>query len=188
MEGCTPLATLHPKNPQRSAPGSTRSDEAAASTRLDDTDLAILGELSTDGRITNSALARRVGVAESTCIHRVRSLRESGVITGVHAHLAPEALGLPMQAVIKVRLGSHNREHVHGFHNTLESIPGVLTAFHLAGDDDYLLHVAISSAQALRDLVLEHITIHPAVRHTETHLVFEVIPGMGPLPEAPRRR
>jgi DNA-binding Lrp family transcriptional regulator len=91
-----------------------------------------------------------------------------------------------MRAVIKVRLGSHSREHVNGFHATLEDIPGVLTAFHLAGADDYLLHVAVGSAEALRDLVLEHITVHPAVRHAETHLVFEVIPGMAPLPNPKR--
>ena len=48
--------------------------------------------------------------------------------------------------------------------------------------DDYLLHVAVESAAALRDLVLEHLQVHPGVRHTETQLVFEVIDGAGLLP------
>ncbi len=39
------------------------------------------------------------------------------------------------------------------------------------------MHVAVASAEDLRDLVLEHINVHPVVRHTETQLVFEVIPG-----------
>ena len=165
-----------PRNPRQPAPHG-----------LDGTDLAILTELTADGRITNSALAARVGIAESTCIHRVRALRESGVIAGIHARLDLTALGLPLQAVIKVRLGSHNRDLVHSFHALLVDIPGVLTAFHVAGGDDYLLHVAVTSPEALRDLVLEHITIHPAVRHAETQLVFEVIPGTGPLPQAGQR-
>ncbi|MGC9665902.1 Lrp/AsnC family transcriptional regulator [Planosporangium sp. 12N6] len=160
-----------PRNPQPgSAPG------------LDATDLAILAALAADGRITNAALAARVGVAESTCIHRVRALREAGVIAGIHAQVDLAALGYPLQAVVKVRLGSHNREHVRSFHATLRDIPGVLTAFHVAGDDDYLLHAAVESPEALRDLILEHITVHPAVRHTETHLVFEVLAGRGVLP------
>jgi DNA-binding Lrp family transcriptional regulator len=149
---------------------------------LDGTDLAILSELVADGRVTNATLATRVGVAESTCIHRVRRLRQTGVVAGFHAQLNLALLGYPLQAVIKVRLGSHNREHVHSFHQTLRSIPGVISAFHVAGEDDYLLHVAVVSPEALRDLVLEHVTVHPAVRHTETHLVFEVIPGRGVLP------
>lgn len=159
-----------------------RNPRSRAAPPLDGTDLSILAELAADGRITNAALAARVGVAESTCIQRVRTLREAGVISGFHAQLDLAALGRPLQAVIKVRLGSHNRNHVHSFHATLTEIPGVLTAFHVAGEDDYLLHVAVESPEALRDLVLEHINIHPAVRHTETQLVFEVLPGMGVLP------
>jgi DNA-binding Lrp family transcriptional regulator len=149
---------------------------------LDRTDLRILAELEENGRLTNAALAARVGVAESTCIQRVRGLRDAGVITRFRADIDPASLGLGIQAVIKVRLGSHNRDHVMSFRATLADIPGALAIFHVAGEDDYLVHVAVESAAALRDLVLEHITVHPAVRHTETQLVFEVIPGAGVLP------
>ena len=89
--------------------------------------------------------------------------------------------------MIKVRLGSHSRDHVHSFHATLKDIPHALTIFHVAGEDDYLVHVAVESAAALRDLVLEHITVHPVVRHTETQLVFEVMPGAGLLPALSER-
>ncbi len=160
--------------PKKSPPGSSRT--------LDDTDRRILSELLDNGRLTNAALASRTGIAESTCIHRVRALRDSGVIKGFHAEIDLGALGLPMQAVVKVRLGTHNRDEVNRFHATLSAIPGVLTIFHVAGEDDYLLHVAVESSQALRDLVLEHVTVHPVVRHTETQLVFGVIPAAGVSP------
>ncbi|MGW0433396.1 Lrp/AsnC family transcriptional regulator [Micromonospora sp. NPDC003197] len=168
-----------PRNPQPTRAG---NPQPAPTVGLDDTDLAILTELAADGRLTNTALASRVGIAESTCVHRVRALRDSGVIAGFHAQLSLPALGYPLQAVIRVRLGSHNREHVRSFHAILTDIPGVLTAFHIAGADDYLVHVAVDSPEALRDLVLEHITVHPAVRQAETHLVFEVLAGRGVLP------
>lgn len=167
---------LRPRNPQ-----------VTPAPVLDGTDLAILAELATDGRITNTALAARVGIAESTCINRVRALREAGVIVGFHAQVNLAALGKPLQAVIKIRLGSHNRDQVRAFNTILTGIPGVLTVFHVAGEDDYLLHVAVESPEALRDLVLEHIQIYPVVRHTETHLVFEVLPGRGVLPTPARR-
>lgn len=148
---------------------------------LDALDRRLLTELAEDGRITNSALARRLGIAESTCLQRVRSLRERGVITGVHADIDLAALGYPIQAVIKVRLGSHNRDHVASFHQTLARVPGALRIFHVGGEDDYLIHVAVASTTELRDLVLEHLNVHPVVRHTETQLVFEEIPGVGVL-------
>ncbi len=157
------------------------SNDPRPTVALDSTDLQIITELVADGRITNAALAGRVGIAESTCVHRVRALKAKGVLVAVRAQVDLAALGYPLQAVIRVRLGSHNREHVRSFHATLPAIPGVLTAFHVAGEDDYLLHVAVVSPEALRDLVLEHITVHPAVRHTETQLVFEVLEGQGVL-------
>ena len=162
------MATLRPKKPQPSP-------------ALDGTDLAILAALVEDGRTTNAALAARVGVAESTCAYRVRTLRESGVIAGVTARLNLGALGHPIQAVIKVRLGSHDREHVRDLYDHLVRVPGVLTVLHVAGEDDFHLHVAVGSPENLRDMVLEHITIHPIVRQTQTQLVFEVREGRGVL-------
>lgn len=159
-----------------------KKSPAGSSRPLDDTDRRILSELLANGRLTNAALASRTGIAESTCIHRVRALRDSGVIRGFHAEVDLGALGLPIQAVVKVRLGTHNRDEVNRFHATLSVIPGVLTIFHVAGEDDYLLHVAVESSEALRDLVLEHVTVHPVVRHTETQLVFGVIPAAGVSP------
>lgn len=149
---------------------------------LDGTDLAILAALAEDGRMTNSALAARAGVAESTCAYRVRALRESGVITGISARLDPAAFGRPLHAIIKVRLGSHSRDHVRTLYDRLVELPGALTVLHVGGTDDFLLHVAVAGPQALRDLILEHVTTHPMVRQTETQLVFEAREGRGVLP------
>lgn len=80
-----------------------------------------------------------------------------------------------------MRLGSHNAAHVNKLYAALTSAPGVLQAIHVAGEDDFHLHVAVESAEALRDLVLEHVTIHRVVRQTETQLVFEVRNGVGVL-------
>ena len=115
--------------------------EAAGGTELadvqvDHSDLAILRELSADGALTNKALAARVGLPESTCAYRVRALRDRGVITGDNVRLDLPALGYPIQAVIKVRLGSHGAEHVNALYDDLVRIPGVLEAIHVAGADE----------------------------------------------------
>jgi DNA-binding Lrp family transcriptional regulator len=94
-----------------------------------------------------------------------------------------EALGYPIQAVVRVRLGNHSKEHVTRLYADLVTIPGVLRVLHVAGEDDFHLHVAVQSAQALRDLVLEHVTVHPVVRQTQTQLVFEARDGVGILPD-----
>ncbi len=147
----------------------------------DDTDLAILRALAADSSMSNKALAARLGLPESTCAYRIRSLRERGVITGDNVRLDLAALGYPIQAVIKVRLGSHGADLVNSLYDDLVRIPGVLEAIHVAGADDFHLHVAVESPEALRDLVLQHITVHRVVRQTETQLIFETRRGIGVL-------
>lgn len=148
---------------------------------LDDTDRAILRALGADAGVTNKALAARLGLPESTCAYRVRALREAGVIAGDRVVLDLAALGAPIQAVIKVRLGSHGADLVNSLYDDLVRIPGVLEAIHVAGADDFHLHVAVESPEALRDLVLQHITVHRVVRQTETQLIFETRRGVGVL-------
>lgn len=159
----------------------SQSPAASRESRLDDLDRAILQALYTDASTTNKALARRLGIAESTCAYRIRALRESGAIRGTYADLDLDALGFPLQAIIKVRLGSHDRDRVNQLYEGVIAAPGVIRAYHVAGSDDFHLHVAVENAQALRDLVLSHVTNHQVVRGTETQLVFELRAGVGVL-------
>src|SRR5687767_14447579 len=67
---------------------------------LDSVDRVLLAALQRDGRTPNNELARQAGIAPSTCLARVRSLRERGAIRGIHADVDPEVLGLSIQAMI----------------------------------------------------------------------------------------
>ncbi|MEU0312926.1 Lrp/AsnC family transcriptional regulator [Nocardioides sp. NPDC006273] len=152
---------------------------------LDAVDRGILRELGDNPELTNKALATRLGIAESTCAYRLRALRDNGVITGRRLDVDTRTLGYPLQAVIKVRLGSHSKEHVEKLYDDLVRTPGVIQAFHVAGADDFHLYVAVEDAEALRDFVLQHVTVHRVVRQTETLLVFELREGPGVLPRDP---
>lgn len=156
----------------------SRSTRPAA-TDLDDVDLALLRALQADGRTPNADLAAIAGVAPSTALVRTRALRERGVVRGIHADVDPAAVGRPLQALIAVRLHGHTHAHVDAFRTMAPTLPGVLQVFHVAGQDDYLIHVAAADADSLRALILDHITSHPAVRATQTQLVFEHLRGSG---------
>lgn len=147
--------------------------------QLDRIDRALLRALSSDARASGAALATAVGVAESTVSARLRNLRASGLIRGYRADIDLSVLGLSLQALIAVRLGRHNRDAVDSFRAAAPTWPGVLSMFHTAGADDYLLHVVASDAEDLREFVLTHLATHPAVSHSETNLIFEHVDGSG---------
>ena len=140
---------------------------------LDEVDRAILAELSADARIPNNALADRAGIAASTCLGRVRLLRERGVIRGFHADIDPAAIGRPIQAMIAVRMQSHARSHLREFAASVAELPEVLNVFFLAGADDFLVHVAARSTENLRTFVVVNLSGNPDVALTETNLIFE---------------
>jgi DNA-binding Lrp family transcriptional regulator len=146
---------------------------------VDDVDRAMLELLAKDARITNQRLAERVGVAPSTALARLRSLRERGVIRGFHAEVDMAALGRPLQALIAVRLAVHARDQIDDFTNTVRRLPGVLMVFHLTGVTDYLVWVAAADAQDLREFVVDHLATHPSVSHAETSLIYEHRRGPG---------
>ena len=146
---------------------------------LDDVDRAILEALSADARIANNRLAERVGIAPSTCLARVRSLRNTGVLRGFHAEIDLASLGRPLQAMIAVRLAVHTREQIDAFTHAVRALPGVLSVFHVAGVNDYLVWVAARDAQDLREFVVDHLATHPAVAHAETSLIYEHARGPG---------
>lgn len=148
---------------------------------LDEADRALVELLATDGRMPNAELARRVGLPESTCAGRVRALRESGVVRAVRAEIDLAALGRPMEAMVALRFAGHAREPMDSFRDRVASIPGVVAAYHLAGADDFLVHISGATANDLRDLVLDHLTSVEGVAHAQTSLIFEQLRGRRPL-------
>ncbi len=82
---------------------------------LDDVDQILLEELSIDARVPNNALAAKAGIAPSTCLTRIRALRERGVIRGFHADIDPALAGRPLQAMVSVRIQPTARSRLSSF-------------------------------------------------------------------------
>ena len=140
---------------------------------LDDVDRRIVRALADDARMPNNALAGLVGIAPSTCLGRVRALRERGAIRGYHADVDPAVLGRPLQAMIAVRLHSHARGHIPTFMRKIAELPEVINVFFLGGANDFLVHIAATSTENLRDFVVVNLSGNPDVALTETNLIFE---------------
>ena len=140
---------------------------------MDRIDNAILATLQNDGRISNKELAAAVGLAPSSCLERVRRLQDRGVITGFHAEVAPAAVGIGLQAFVSVRLAQHTRDVVDAFRDHIVSLPEVVSVYHLAGQEDFMVHVAVRDAEHLKNLTLDGFTTRTEVVRLNTALVYE---------------
>ena len=140
---------------------------------LDRIDRQILGCLQNDARMANKDLAARVGLAPSTCLGRVQRLVDGGVLRGFHASVDPEALGLVLQAVVFVQLEHHGGAATERLEERLLERPEVVHLYHVGGNQDLLVHVAVRDTEHLRRVVMDEIASGPEVRHVETNVVFE---------------
>lgn len=164
--------------------------------QLDATDFEILRLLQRDARLTNKELAEAVGIAQSTCLERVRALREEGVIRGWHADVDTAALGRGLRAMISVRLRPKTTASVRAFQQEMIAAPEVMAVWTVTGADDFLVEVAAHDVAALRDFVLDHVTGRSEVVDARTSLVYdqvrvwEIPPAgqIGPLSPVPAPR
>ena len=138
---------------------------------LADVDLSILRELSGNARISNKELAKRVGIAPSTCSGRVSSLRASGVLRGFHADIDYELLGLHVSGIIEVRLAPVGRSRIKEIIARLLEVPATLSIFQVSGARDLLVHTATRDADGLSRFIEDHLS-DPSIAHTQTSLVF----------------
>jgi DNA-binding Lrp family transcriptional regulator len=150
--------------------------------RLDRTDRGIIAALQEDARLSNKALAARVGIAPSTCSERLKRLEDTGVFVGFRAAVDPAVLGIGLQAMIAVRLRRHAEEEVDAFRAHASAMPEVISVSHVTGRNDFLVHVVVRDADHLRNLAVSGFTTMREVDHIETSLIYEHL-GKGALPD-----
>lgn len=142
---------------------------------LDRFDQTILQVLSTDGRITFTELARRVGLTKTPCQARVRRLEKLGYIRGYHALIDPAKMGQCHVAFVQVSLNDTRDAALRSFNAAVARLPAIEQCHMIAGGFDYLLKVRTSDIQGYRAMLGEHISALPHVASTSTFFAMETV-------------
>lgn len=149
---------------------------------LDRIDMNILRALQADGRLTNAELATRVNVSAPTCHRRTQRLVEDGYITGVHAQIAPEPVGLGAVVMVGVVLDRSTPESFAAFEDAVIKLKQVLDCNLVAGDFDYLLKIRVRDMSDFNKLHGKQLIALPGVRQTRTFFVMKEVKDSAPLP------
>lgn len=139
---------------------------------LDALDWRILKELQADGRMTNIALATKIGLSAPPCLRRVRALEEAGLISGYAALVDEEALGFALTAFAMVRLHNQAEADLRAFENRVLGWPVVREAHMLSGDSDFMLKCVARDIASFQDFVLGDLTAAPNVASVKTYLTI----------------
>jgi Lrp/AsnC family leucine-responsive transcriptional regulator len=120
---------------------------------MEDTDRAIVGTLTADGRCSFTDLAERVGLSVSAVHQRVRRLEQRGVIRGYTARVDFDELGLPLTAFVAIK--PFDPASPDDAPEKLAHLREIESCYSIAGEDFYLLKVRVAGPTALERLLTE---------------------------------
>ena len=136
---------------------------------IDDMDLKLLDLVQKDARWSHARLGKEVGLSTSAVNARLTRLRETGIIEGISARLAPGQVGLDLLAFVEVLVERPEQEP--GFLSAATALDEVLECHHVTGEFSYLLKVIAPDAAALEDL-LRSLKSQPGVVRSRTSIAL----------------
>ncbi|GAC1426916.1 MAG: leucine-responsive transcriptional regulator Lrp [Chitinophagaceae bacterium] len=138
---------------------------------LDEVDLAILSLLQPDARLQNTELAKKIGMAPSAVLERVKKLEQKGIIKSYTTRIDPAAVDLKLLAFIFIK--SNKRPGDTSIARQIARIPEVLEVHHIAGEDCFLVKIRTQDAQSLLQLMREKFGKIPNITSTKTTIVLD---------------
>ena len=139
---------------------------------LDSKDIQLLDKLQENSRITNTELARHVGLSPSSTLERVKKLETSGLIDKYITLLNPRLAGYSCFTYVEVKLARHGETPVEDFFKSIADIPEVLECHHITGEADFLLKIATKDIPSYEELILHQLSALPNVQNLKTSVVL----------------
>ncbi|PKU26571.1 Lrp/AsnC family transcriptional regulator [Telmatospirillum siberiense] len=145
-------------------------------------DWKILKTLQQDGRLSNSELAKRVGLSPSACWNHTRRLFETKVIRCVRALIDPKMVDRETAVLVGIVLDRSTKAVFEEFAEAARTLPQVLECYLVAGEIDYFLKIRVRDISAFNRFHSEKILSLPGVRQVRTFFVLDEIKTDGELP------
>lgn len=149
---------------------------------LDSIDSRLLAALQANAMLTAQELGEKLNLSASQAARRRQRLEVDGYILGYTARLAPEKVGLTVQAFVQVQMASHAPDMAKSFGQLIASLPQVISAWTLTGEADYLLRVWCADLAGLNHLIHQRLLPHPAVARVQSQIVMDQFKADAALP------
>lgn len=141
-------------------------------TSTDPIDRALLALIQEDARLPQSALGARVGLSAAAVNRRLRRLTDAGVLTGVHAVLAPELLDHPLTVIAQVEVESEQPEALDRMQGRLTGCPQVQQCYYVTGEWDFVLVLVVRDMEQYTQLTRELFFASNNVKRFKTLVVM----------------
>lgn len=151
-------------------------------TRLDARDIAILRVLATEGRISKTDLAGRVGLSATPCWNRLKRLERAGLIEGYGARINLKKIAPHVTVFVAVELADHTAASFQTFEAALGRYDEVMACWGLGGGFDYLMQIVTRDIDAYQRLIDDMLQARIGLARYYTYVVTKPVKEGGPPP------
>lgn len=149
---------------------------------IDPLERKILEVLQEDCRLSNQEVADKVGSSPSSVWRRIKSMEESGIITGFRLEVMPEKIGLSETILLQVSLQQHTEKNTNAFNRFIETTPEVLECYATTGEHDYMLKVLAKDMRAYHRFLQERLLSQSFISKAYSVVVMQKIKDQKAIP------
>jgi Lrp/AsnC family transcriptional regulator, leucine-responsive regulatory protein len=151
---------------------------------LDRWDIAILGELQQDARLSNAELAARIGLSAAPTWRRVKWLEQQRYITGYRAEIDRRRIGLGVLAFVRVDAERNSAGATQALEAAIRALPEVVACHYISGAGTFELHVMCTDLDAYSRWSLDTLLKLPNVKDIHTSFSLGEVKAGAALPLA----
>lgn len=149
---------------------------------LDRYDVAILGELQQDARLSNAELAARIGLSAAPTWRRVKWLEEQGYITGYRAELDRRRIGLGVFAFVRLDADRNTGSATRTLEEAIRTLPEVTACHYISGSGTFELQVMATDLDAFSKFATDVLLNLPNVKDIHTSFSLGEVKAGAALP------
>ncbi len=139
---------------------------------LDAIDKKLLLLLQTDSKKTTKELSLKLNLSVTAVYERIKKLEREGIIDKYVAILNRNKINKAFMVFCHIKLLQHTKEFISQFEKEVVKLNEVLECFHVSGDYDYILKIAIKDMSAYREFMVTKLT---TLQHIgSTHSTFMI--------------
>jgi Lrp/AsnC family transcriptional regulator for asnA, asnC and gidA len=138
---------------------------------IDDLDSKIIESLQSDGRLPNTEIARRLGVAEATVRNRIERLLRDGVMQ-IGAWADPLKIGYQVYAIIELQVTLRDIEKVA---ERLAKLPEIFFLGTCLGNFDIFAAALFRSNEHLHAFLTKHLCRVPGLERASTTSLTRIL-------------
>jgi Lrp/AsnC family leucine-responsive transcriptional regulator len=142
---------------------------------MDAIDKKILMLLQQDSKQNTKEIAEKVGLSVSPTFERIKKLEQKKYIKNYVALLDADKIGKSISVYCQVTLAVHSRELIDDFKQHILVLSEVTGCFHVSGNYDFLLKVAVNDMNEYQKFVIDKLSVIKGISNVQSSFVMEEI-------------